>query len=305
MKNPSPSAPSRVRKAPSVKDANDTVTARPFFKTPGGKTRLLPELRSRLPARFEHYHEPFVGGGALFWDLATSFRLRTNYASLSDANPVIPRAFRAVKDNVEEVISRLEAMPVTQDHYMAIRGTTTESRAAMGDAELCAWFLFVNKTGYNGMFRVNREGKFNIPWGKWERQKRSPTVLDAPLLRACSAVLQRLRVSATERSFEAVLHYARRGDLVYFDPPYLPVSSTSDFTAYTKEGFSYDDHVRLRDVALELKNKGIHVMVSNSDVPLVRELYERPGFLIDVVMAPRSVNSKGDRRGDVRELVIR
>ena len=291
----------------AAKDAVESdVVARPFFKMAGGKGRLLPVLRRFVPETFEHYHEPFVGGGALFWDLAARRRLRRNFISLSDANPVLMRVFRAVKNDVEVVIKALKKMPITEEHYYSIRSTLPADRDAMSDVELAVWFLYVNKTCVNGIYRVNKNGGFNVPWGRWEQYNKVPNVCDEPLLRACSAVLQTLRVSVTERPFETVLDYAKKGDLVYFDPPYLPTSKTANFTSYTKERFVYEDHVRLRDVALELKKRAAHVILSNADVPLIRELYEpKLGFTVDVAMAPRSVNTKTDERGDVRELVIR
>lgn len=283
-------------------------SVRPFYKMVGGKTALLPVLRELVPDRFGRYHEPFVGGGALFWNLAEAGRLRVGGVFLSDANPVLARSFLAVKNDVEGVIRRLEAMPspITEKHYYSVRSTTPETRAALSDAELAAWWCYVNKVGYNGMYRVNKAGGFNVPYGHWEKHGCVPCVCDAPLLRACANVLDSKRVSIEVRAFESVLKKAEKGDFVYCDPPYVPVSKTADFVGYTEGGFGYEDHVRLRDVALELKSRGVHVMLSNADVPQVRELYAPGlGFRVDEVMAPRSVNSKGDGRGVVKEVIVR
>lgn len=286
------------------KEAKETSDAHGFVKWAGGKTKLVPELIARLPERFEHYHEPFVGSGALFWALAARRRLKKNYVSLSDTCEPLVRTWRGLKNDVDSVVAKLRSYKVTEEQFYLVRDI--DPATLEDDAELAAWFIYLNKTDFNGLYRVNKAGKFNVPWGRWEQYGTTPTVCDEPNLRACAEVLERLRVSITERSFENVLHYARPGDLMYADPPYLPTSLTSDFTAYTPGGFGYASHVKLRDVARELKERGVHVMISNSDVPLVRELYESwRGFIIDVVEAPRAINSKATGRGKVRELVIR
>jgi DNA adenine methylase len=166
------------------------------------------------------------------------------------------------------------------------------------DAEVAAWFIYLNKVGFNGLYRVNRKNRFNVPFGR----HKNPTICDAPTLRACSAAL----ASATleKADFASAVERAVAGDLVYFDPPYVPLSVTSSFTSYTSDGFGYDDQVRLRDLALELKRRGVHVLLSNSSAVLVRDLYES-GFTTVEVSATRLVNSKVAGRGAITELVIR
>ena len=285
------------------KEARSDEKARPPIKMVGGKTKLLPELLVRVPERFEAYHEPFAGGAALFWALADAGRLERGRASLSDMNELLVRVYRALKEDARSVVSLLRDMPVTEEHYYGVRSRSAVDLRAYSDAEAAAWYVFVNKTTYNGIWRVNRKGTFNAPWGRW---KKPPNTCDEPNLLACGEVLRALDVAVEVRPFEAVLEYARPGDLVYADPPYLPSSKTADFVGYTAEGFTYADQVRLRDVARELKKRGVHVLLSNSDVPLVRELYETGGdFVVDVVLASRSINSKPDGRGAVRELIVR
>ena len=302
----------------------DEVVAEPFLKWAGSKRGLVDVLETMLPERFEAYHEPCMGGAALFFHLAGKRRLRKGYVSLSDTCAPLVATFRAIKNEPARVLQLLDEMPINERHFMRIRSISAEERAALSDPELAAWFLYLNKTGYNGMYRVNKKDVFNVPWGVTKEVqeaarlagKRAPLppsvsrtkrIADSAVIHACSAVLRNLNASATVRPFEDVLHYARKGDLVYIDPPYLPTSATADFTSYTPEGFGLKDHIRLRDVAVELKGKGVHVMISNSDVPLIRELYEsRPAsFRIEVVHARRSVNSDAKGRGKVRELVIR
>lgn len=273
--------------------------ARPPIKSAGGKTKLLPELHKRLPEKFVGYHEPFVGGGALFWSLAEARRLKKGYVALSDMNPYLVQTWRAIKDDVDGVVCHINKHACNREHFEIARALDMSDRS---DVEVAGWYIYLNKNCFNGLWRVNKAGCFNVPWGKYD----SPKTCDEPNLRACHAVLSSLRASVNFRSFESVLNYAKPGDLTYFDPPYMPASKTSDFTSYTAGGFGLGDHKKLRDVARELKERGVHVMVSNSDVPLVRELYESwRGFKIDVVEAPRSINSKGTGRGAVRELVIR
>lgn len=278
------------------------LSAGPFVRWVGSKRALAGELLARVPEHILHYHEPFVGAGWLFWTLANAGRLKKNYVSLSDTCDPLVRTWRGIKDDVDAVVTTLASYPINAEHYYEVRAVDPQQLES--DAAVAAWFIYLNKTCVNGIWRVNQKGAMNVPWGRWaEHNRPMPRVLNEPVLRAASAMLQKLRVSITARPFETVLNYARPGDLVYCDPPYVPVSGTSDFTSYTKGGFTRDDHVRLRDVAKELKGRGVHVMLSNADVPMVRELYAR-GFKVDEVMAPRAVNSKGDGRSKVREVII-
>lgn len=274
------------------------MNARPFAKWVGGKTRLLPELHARLPYRFNAYHEPFVGGGALYWSLATASIKNgpSRRYHLSDMNPYLVPTYRAIKSDVEGLIKLLSVMPYEKGFFLTQRARDLHG---LSDVEIGAWFIYLNRTCFNGLFRVNKSGKFNVPFGRYT----NPTICDADLLRACSTVMTRTGTFVEQVGFEAVMTRAEPGDLVYFDPPYLPLSETSDFTAYTNTGFNFDDQVRLRDVALRLKQKGVYVMLSNSDAPRIRELYSE--FQIDSVMAARAINSKADGRGKISELIIR
>ena len=273
------------------------TVARPFIKWAGGKTKLLPELLKRLPDRFATYHEPFVGGGALFWSLAAASSLRR--AVLSDTNALLMDTYEAIRDSVGRVIELLSQMENTEVFFKDLRA---RDPALMSLTERAARLIFLNKTCFNGLYRVNLSGQFNTPFGHYK----SPNFCDESNLTLCSVALRDRSITLSRASFESVLNVAKPGDLAYFDPPYLPSSKTSDFTAYTPGGFGLEDHIKLRDVALELKGRGVNVMISNSDVPAIRELYEgRVGFYVDVVEARRDINSKGSGRGAVRELIIR
>lgn len=269
----------------------DSGSARPFWKCAGGKTKLLPDLMERVPKSFGTYHEPFVGGGALFWALAPGLR----WATLADTNAHLTACYEAVHLDVEPLIARLRRMKNTEDDYYRVR-----DREANGPLAKAARALYLNKTCFNGLWRENRSGKMNVPFGHYA----NPTFCDADNLRACSAALARLDLlSIHSSSFESVVGRAEKGDFAFFDPPYLPISKTSNFTNYGSAGFGYADHVRLRDVALELKSKKVHVMITNCDHPEIRKLYAK-GFKIAEVSAPRSINSVASKRGPVPELII-
>jgi DNA adenine methylase len=265
------------------------MKAKPFIKWVGGKRQLLPELRKRLPSTFGTYHEPFVGGGALFFDLVPSS------AVLSDSNERLVRTYVAIRNDVERVIELLETYPHDRDFFEQLRAQRIDE---CEDFQVAAWFVYLNRTCFNGLYRVNQAGVFNAPFGDYERL----TICDADNLRACSAALQGVEIR--HEHFAAVLSRAKTNDLVYFDPPYVPLSASSSFTAYTSDGFDLSEQVKLRDVARELKRRGVHVLLSNSSAPLVGTLY-RDGFTLDSVDASRAVNSDGAKRGKIAESILR
>jgi DNA adenine methylase len=278
--------------------------ARPFLKYAGGKTQLLPKLREHVPSTFGGYFEPFVGGGALFFDLVSTGRLAAApRVVLCDSGPMLMAAYRGVRENVERVIRNLTryrrlyveaGIDGCREYYRQVRARQPRG----SDAASAAWLIFLNKTGYNGLWRVNRKGQYNVPPGRFARP---PSIVHADNLRACAQALA--KVTLAEEDFERRSLMAKRGDFVYFDPPYWPVNATSDFTGYCKDGFSAADQERLRDVAIRLKSRGVHVLLSNSDVPSVRKLYAR-GFSLKRVKARRNINSRKDKRGHVDELLI-
>lgn len=272
----------------NVEHDSEQRVARPFIKWAGGKRKLVPHLLRHVPEHFHAYHEPFVGGGALFYAIDAPI------AHLSDANERLVRCYCGVRDDVEGVIHRLCSYPHDKDFYLQLRQKNVDEGS---DADVAAWFIYLNKTGFNGLYRVNRKNEFNVPFGS----QTNPMICDEDNLVACSRRLQRTEVHLED--FSAVLDRACDGDFVYFDPPYMPVSVTSSFVSYTKGGFGQEDQRRLRDVALKLKRRGVSVLVSNSSHPFVRELYEKD-FAIEEVLAARAINSRADRRGPVRELLM-
>lgn len=269
-----------------------SLVARPFLKWAGGKTQLLADLLPRRPASFGAYFEPFVGSGALFFALRSRGLLREVH--LSDTNPRLIDTYRAVRDDVEGVIEALAAYRNDRDQYYRVRSQRHDDLRPAGRA---ARIIYLNKTCYNGLFRENSRGEFNVPFGRYA----NPRICDAENLRAVSDALQGADLACHD--FEAACARVRPGDFVYFDPPYHPVSATSSFTAYHQGGFGEAEQRRLADLFAELASRGACVMLSNSDTPLVRELYA--AFPIERVEATRAINSVGTKRGKVGEAIVR
>ena len=273
----------------------DASPTKPFLRWVGGKRSLVPLILPHIPKRFGTYHEPFMGSAALF------FALRPARAVLSDANTRLTRTFGGIQDSLEEVLVPLHIYAeMYEKHGPAFYSHARDSidPDALTTPELAAWFVFMNKTGFNGIYRVNASGKYNVPPGKFAKL---PTVCDESHLRACSAALANTTIVNSD--FRAVERRAQPDDFVYFDSPYIPTSATADFTAYTAGGFHPADQVALRDLALRLKHRGVHVMLSNSDTQTTRDLYR--DFEIIEISRSGGLNSDTTKRGRVTELLIR
>lgn len=253
---------------------------RPFLKWAGGKTQLLDELLSRAPLSFNRYIEPFVGGGAMF------FALRPERALIADSNGELINVYRQVADNVDMVIKKLAAYRNTEDCYYSARELDWES---MEPYEAAARTIFLNKTCFNGLYRVNHKGQFNVPYG-W---RRNPKICDVETLYAASEALQNAEIVCGD--YIATLEtYAQSGDFLFLDPPYIPVSKYSDFKRYTKEQFSEDDHRALAEVVKRMHKRGCYVLLTNSNHPLVHELYA--DFKVEVVQTKRNISCNGKKR---------
>lgn len=276
---------------------DERAPAHAFVKWVGGKRQLLPQILPHFPGTFGRYHEPFLGGGTLFWHMrAAGLILDGDAPVLVDANPRLIRAYQGVRDDVEGVIERLNAWPRTREHFLEVRARTNIEDLV--PAESAAWFIYLNKLCFNGLYRVNKRGVFNVPYGS----QHNPLVCDSENLRACSAALADAALIAGD--FTDAVAGAIPGDLVYFDPPYVPASATSNFTAYTVQGFGLEDQERLRDVAVELVRAGVHVRLSNSCSPIVERLYDRPEFELVQVSVRRSVAALSRKRKRVHEYLI-
>lgn len=268
------------------------VPATPIVKWAGGKTKLLDELLMRRPLRFRRYFEPFLGGGALF------FRLAPDRPMLSDLNDDLINVYRCVAWNVEAVIQRLEThrQNHAHDYYYAVRERWNDRKNCRSTVERAAAFIYLNKTCYNGLFRVNQRGHFNVPIGRYS----APNICDASGLRAASRLLQRAEL--TVGHFAERVEKAEAGDFVYFDPPYDPVTETASFTSYTAHNFGDKDQHDLARIIGDLTDRGVFVMMSNSDTPYIRDLYR--GFRIDRVEVSRAINSRASARGPVGEVIV-
>lgn len=276
--------------------AESAAEASPFLKWAGGKRQLLGKLLAHVPESFGTYHEPFVGGGALFFKLRALERLKQ--ARLSDVNPELVNAWTMLRDATENVLAELEklASRTDKESFYAVRALDP---AALTGPERAARIIYLNKTCFNGLYRENSKGIFNVPYG----DNGNPRVLDRPNLLAVARALK--GVTLTQGSFSVSVKHARPGDFFYFDPPYHPVSGSSSFTAYSRGGFGVEGQQQLARVFGELAEMGVHVLLSNSDTPLIRELYEGRGFEITRVEASRAINCNADRRGPVGELIIK
>lgn len=268
---------------------------RPFLKWVGGKGQLLPELvkRVEMAGDFGRYHEPFLGGGALFFELYRSDRLKKQ-AWLSDNNPRLIEAYEGVRNELDAVIEQLQKhqRQHSEEHFYAVRAKVPKTLAGRA-----ARVIYLNKTCYNGLYRENSRGEFNSPFGRYK----NPMICDDENLRAVSKALQKTKIES--RHFQTVANVAEPGDLVYFDPPYHPVSETASFQGYHKGAFGEDSQRLLAETCGKLDAKGVRVLLSNSMTELVRTLYKN--FTVDTVHAARAVNSRADRRGKVREALVR
>ncbi len=268
------------------------ITPRPFLKWVGGKGQLLNKLIERTPPRFGAYHEPFLGGGAFYFALQRMGRIRE--AHLADLNWELIDTFRSVRDQPDQILARLETFRHTETFFYDMR---RKNPRRMKPVNRAARMIFLNKTCFNGLYRVNQKGKFNVPFGRFK----NPKYRDPDNLLAVSEALNPAKLH--NASFHSVMDRAKAGDFVYFDPPYVPVSDTANFTCYQAKGFTYIDQIMLRDVARQLSERGVYVMLSNSAAPLVRELYG-DNFILTEIKARRNVNRDASKRGKVGEYLI-
>ncbi len=256
------------------------VPTKPILKWAGGKTQMLGDLLPKVPSSYGRYIEPFFGGGAMF------FALQPEQAIIADSNPELINLYRQVANHVDDVICQLKKYENTQEMFYAVRG---QDWTMLPEAEAAARTIFLNKTCFNGLYRVNKKGQFNVPFGKYK----NPKICDEEGLKAASAALKKAEIVCGD--YLLVLeHYAQPGDFVFLDPPYLPISEYSDFKRYTKEQFYEEDHVELAKMVKTLHERGCHVILTNSNHPLVHELYAP--FTIDVIQTKRHISCNGSTR---------
>ena len=271
--------------------------AKPFLKWVGGKKKIIPQIKQYIPESYCQYFEPFIGGGALFFDLEPKI------AYINDVNKILISAYKNIKNHPHEIINKLEDLQkIFYEKNNEERKTYFyKIRDAFNNTEYdsflkTSYIIFLNKTCYNGMYRENSKGKFNVPFGRYK----NPKILDEKNILAVSKLLQ--NVTITDYSFEKAVENVESGDFIYFDPPYHPLSITSNFTSYSNGGFTKEDQIKLRDVFKDLDKRNCFVMLSNSDTEFIREIYE--GFTQKTVSAARSINCKAAGRGKINELLI-
>jgi DNA adenine methylase len=303
--------------------AKQYSAARPFLKWAGGKRQLLPQLRRFVPEQFSSYFEPFLGSGAVFFNLASRAAMGNRDVWLSDTNRDLLGTYCALMTDVDAVISELKRhatlhQRAPREHYYRVRdkqfnpqrqrlfATAIAAPIESYSPALAAMFIYLNRTGFNGLFRLNAAGGFNVPAGRYA----NPQICDEANLRAVAHLLRGAHVRVKYDSFESVLDQSRSGDFVYFDPPYAPLSATANFTGYTASGFTDDDQRRLQRVAIDLAQRGCHVTISNSTAPIIKDLYDknrdarRAGFAAHTVAARRAINSNASLRGEIAEYII-
>jgi len=274
---------------------------KPFVKWVGGKRQLLAQFRLMdlyPPDKFDissgRYFEPFAGGGAVFFDLLPE------KAFLSDLNNELVITYNVIKNNVDDLIKSLKKHKLDKEYFMKMRAKDPKK---LSDLAVASRFIYLNRTCFNGMYRVNSKGGFNVPFGKYT----NPLICDEKNLVKASIALQNVEI--VKQDYKEVLKQARKGDFVYFDPPYYPINKTSYFTSYTKESFLEKEQKELRDVFVKLTKKGCFVMLSNSDTPFINKIYSKikiKGKLIRInkVYAGRMINSKASRRGKISEVLV-
>lgn len=266
----------------------------PVLKWVGGKRQLLPSIMPLLPKRITSYCEPFVGGGAVL------FELQPKKAIINDINSDLILVYTVIRDNAEDLIKLLETYPNEEGFYYELRNIDRNQTRynKLSDIEKAARVIFLNKTCYNGLYRVNNAGEFNSPFGKYK----NPNIVNAPVLRAVSAYFNSSEITFSSADFALVLEQVRKGTFVYLDPPYDPISDTASFTGYSKGGFSREEQLRLRECCDRLNARGVRFMLSNSATDFIKELYS--DYHITIVQAKRVINSVASKRGDVDEVII-
>ncbi len=263
-----------------------------FVKWAGGKRQLLPKIVKFMPKNFNNYIEPFVGGGTVYFFVQKNF---DGKAIISDINKELILTFEVIRDNPTELINllKIHRSSHNEEYFYKIRALDVEK---LTPVEISARFIYLNKTCFNGLYRVNSKGKFNVPIGSYK----NPSIFNETDLMIASKLLKRAKIDKLD--FRKTVQHAKKGDFIYFDPPYYPLSRTSNFTSYTKEAFLEKEQTELAEAFRELDKKGCFVMLSNSDCEFIRNLYK--GFNIHVVKARRAISCIGSKRGKINELIV-
>ncbi len=274
------------------------ILVAPVLKWVGGKRQLISDIEPLIPKRISTYVEPFVGGGAVL------FHLQPKKAIINDYNQELMNVYQVIKDKPNELIEALKEHKElnSEDYFYEVRSLDrSEDFERLSNVKKAGRIIYLNKTCYNGLFRVNRAGFFNTPYGRYK----NPSIVDEVTIKAVSNYFNSANIKFLTGDYKEALKRLRRGAFVYFDPPYMPISASSSFTGYTEHGFDYEKQVELRDECLKLHNRGVRFLQSNSYSPEILELYsDQKVFNIEIVQAKRSINSQADKRGEISEVLI-
>ncbi|WP_369998111.1 DNA adenine methylase [Winogradskyella sp.] len=266
----------------------------PFLKWVGGKRQLMPAIKELIPKNYTNYYEPFIGGGAVLFDL------QPKNAVINDFNEELINVYQTIKENPEELISDLKTHKNESDYFYDLRALDREDNFEnLSNIKKASRVIYLNKTCYNGLYRVNNSGEFNSPFGRYK----NPNIVNETTIRAVSKYLNTNKITILNGDFEEALKGIKKGSFVYFDPPYHPVSASSNFTGYVQGGFDMYEQVRLRDLCNKLNEKGINFLLSNSATQFIEDLYK--DYKISYVKANRSINSNAKKRGEIDEVLIR
>lgn len=267
----------------------------PFLKWAGGKRQLLKEIEKYVP-KYSTYYEPFLGGGAVL------FHLEPKKAVINDVNPELTNVYKVVRDNVDELLEELGKHENTPEHFYAVREWDRKPNFnELSDVKRAARLIYLNKTCFNGLFRVNSNGEFNTPFGNYK----NPDFKNPYVLRAVSMYLKNNDIRIMNTDFEEAVKHIRKGAFVYFDPPYYPLSDSSSFTGYTLDGFDKDDQIRLKKLCDKLHERRVKFLLSNSAAPFIIDLYNNKEYKVEYVKARRAINSNAKGRGEIKEVLIR
>ena len=265
----------------------------PFLKWVGGKRQLIPDISKHLPSPYTKYYEPFIGGGAIL------FHLQPKKAVINDFNGELINVYNVIKDNLDALIKDLKSHENNAEYFYEIRSVDRDKKfSKLTNIQRASRIIYLNKTCFNGLYRVNNSGEFNSPFGRYA----NPNIVNDVTLKAVSKYLNENEITILNGDYEQSLNGIRRNAFVYFDPPYHPVSQSSNFTGYTQGGFGIKEQERLRDVCIDLNERGVKFLLSNSATDFIKDLYS--DFNIHIVKANRSINSDSDKRGEVDEFLI-
>ncbi len=276
-----------------------TASPKPFVKWAGGKRQLIPQIEKHLPEKFSSYFEPFLGGGALLFHLLSKNKNLKGH--VSDLNSDLILSYVTIRDNLNGLLKSLQKhsdnyFSDSKSYYYSVRESNPKSQI-----EKVSRLLFMNRTCFNGLYRVNSKGKFNVPLGRYS----NPNIVQEENLRSVNQFLNHNKIIIKCQDFSSTVEKAKRGDFVYFDPPYQPVSKTANFTSYTNSNFGLNDLKRLAKVSNQLTKKGVNVLLSNSSSKQVRELFSSKDWEINKIVANRAINSDSNKRTGHSELLIK